>query len=241
MNTNKAALAEYIINEDELMEDAIDFSNENGDFNKLNNYYDNISSGKCNGCGKCCYESVQTNFIEFLNIINFLKNDPSLLEDILNQVEHYYMHDLFQNNTCPMLDNNNRCKIYSVRPLVCRLFGHYSQEDHEKNYLETLENNKVIKDYYIDNYDLDIPDERLLKKVEHCSDYENNMKVSTELMTQIKDDILMIDSKYFAEGFIDENAYNMGLVEWFIYLFFDESLAEKRINFSKLKLSENFK
>lgn len=238
MNDNKAVLAHYILNEDELIEDALQFSKENGDFQTLYNYYEMISSGECSGCGKCCFESVQTNFIEFINIINSLKKHPQKLEKILHDVENYYMHDLFKNNSCPMLDDNNKCKIYEARPLVCRLFGHYSKENHEENYLETLETNKMIHSYYLDSHEIDIPNERLHKKVQHCSDYINEDKTPLEVINNIKEGILMIDSKYFAECFIDENSYNMGLVEWFVYLFLDEELPNKRINFTKKKLTE---
>ena len=108
----------------------INYANENRLFDKLNNIYKSLPSGDCSGCGNCCMESVGTNLIEFINIYNYLENKPELKKVCLDKIIDYYFLEYIDKKPCPFKDKDNRCMIYEVRPLNCRLFGHWKKEDY---------------------------------------------------------------------------------------------------------------
>ncbi len=49
-------------------------------FDQLNQMYDNLPQGQCEGCTACCRESVPAFFIEYINIINHLKKTKQSLK-----------------------------------------------------------------------------------------------------------------------------------------------------------------
>ena len=77
-------------------------------------------------------ESVGTNLIEFINIYNYLENKPELKKMCLDKIIDYYFLEYIDKKPCPFKDKDNRCMIYEVRPLNCRLFGHWKKEDYNK-------------------------------------------------------------------------------------------------------------
>ena len=116
----------------------INYANENRLFDKLNNIYKSLPSGDCSGCGNCCMESVGTNLIEFINIYNYLENKPELKKMCLDKIIDYYFLEYIDKKPCPFKDKDNRCMIYEVRPLNCRLFGHWKKEDYNKNLMDRI-------------------------------------------------------------------------------------------------------
>ena len=112
------------IKRDEI-EKSIAYAEKNGILEKLNKIYDTVPSGKCEGCAKCCMESVGINLTEFLNIYKYLKERPEIYNKYIDKVLDYYFMEYKEKKPCPFLDENKRCAIYEVRPLNCRIFGHW--------------------------------------------------------------------------------------------------------------------
>ena len=134
----------------------IKYANENKLFDKLNNVYRTLPSGDCTGCGNCCMESVGTNLIEFINIYNYLESRPELKKKCLNKVIDYYFLEYIEKKPCPFKDENNRCMIYEVRPLNCRLFGHWKKEDYNNNLNNVTHRNIEYRDLIKSKYGFDI-------------------------------------------------------------------------------------
>ena len=78
-------------------------------------------------------ESVGINLIEFLNIYNYLQDKDELRKKSIGRIMDYYFMEFMEKKSCPFKDENNMCLIYEVRPLNCRLFGHWKKEDYNKN------------------------------------------------------------------------------------------------------------
>ena len=83
--------------------------------NKMENIYNQIPEFDCKHCHKCC------------GPIIWFKTEDILINDYLKKhnIENVkWTTDEFQKNEmkCPFL-KNDRCVIYHVRPLVCRLQG----------------------------------------------------------------------------------------------------------------------
>ena len=128
------------INNTEIIK-SINYAEKNQLFEKLNNIYDTLPKGKCTGCGKCCMESVGINLIEFLNIYNYLQDKDELRKKSIGRIMDYYFMEFMEKKSCPFKDENNMCLIYEVRPLNCRLFGHWKKEDYNKNLKDITEKN----------------------------------------------------------------------------------------------------
>ena len=126
--------------------ESIKFCDENGYFKKLNDIYSTLPNGDCAGCGNCCMESVGINLIEFLNIYKYLIERDELRRASISRIIDYYFLELLKKNSCPFKDNNNRCLIYKVSPLNCRLFGHWKKDDYNKNLERVLKQNMEYKD-----------------------------------------------------------------------------------------------
>ena len=88
---------------------SIDYAKKNKLFEKLNNIYDTLPSGKCSGCGNCCMESVGINLIEFLNIFNYLMDKDKLRKKSLEKIMDYYFMEFLEKRPCTFRDENNRC------------------------------------------------------------------------------------------------------------------------------------
>ncbi len=72
-------------------------------------------NGKCSGCGECCGDILHLSKTEIKRIDEYLEKHK--IEATPRSVLVKY------DNTCPFRDNENRkCKIYEVRPEICRVY-----------------------------------------------------------------------------------------------------------------------
>ena len=81
-------------------------------------YHDHCVDGKCSGCGECCAD--------------LLPVTPEEIRKIKAYVEKHHIKErkgapFFDRNavdlTCPLRNNEERrCEVYPVRPLICREF-----------------------------------------------------------------------------------------------------------------------
>lgn len=78
--------------------------------------------GKCSGCGSCCS--------------NLLPLSDTEIEIIRTFVAEHDIHDTStQDCSCPFLTRNNRCSIYSIRPIICKIFKCNRKTPSRKHYL----------------------------------------------------------------------------------------------------------
>lgn len=84
------------------------------------NIYNYTVDGKCSGCGNCCSNLLPMSEKEIRTIRNYVHNNH------IQECKHYIPlvkqpYDM----TCPFLNtgkSKDKCRIYEVRPLICRLF-----------------------------------------------------------------------------------------------------------------------
>ena len=76
---------------------------------------DYTCNGKCSCCGQCCGDILHLSRKEIKRIRQYVK-DHKIQPTAKNIFVTY-------DNTCPFRDNaNKKCKIYEVRPDICREF-----------------------------------------------------------------------------------------------------------------------
>lgn len=196
---------------------SINYAEKNELFEKLNDIYNTLPKGECSGCGNCCMESVGINLIEFLNIYNYLKNKDELRKKSIDKIIDYYFMEFMEKKSCPFKDENNRCEIYEVRPLNCRLFGHWKKDDYNKNLNDIIDKNTQYKNIMKGKYGIDIEDDVVNYKIEYCDVFKPEKRyLSKSERLNLADSIMVIDSKLFSKGIIDIEFRDRGVVEYFI-------------------------
>ena len=222
------------INNTEIIK-SINYAEKNQLFEKLNNIYDTLPKGKCTGCGNCCMESVGINLIEFLNIYNYLQDKDELRKKSIGRIMDYYFMEFMEKKSCPFKDENNMCLIYEVRPLNCRLFGHWKKEDYNKNLKDITEKNQQYKNIMKGKYGFDISDEVVSYKIKYCEDFiPDNEYLSKSERLGFADDLMVLDSRLFSKGVIDIEFRDRGIVEYFI-----DSLLHQNISYNiKVRISK---
>lgn len=216
---------------------SIEYAKKNQLFDELNNIYETLPKGQCTGCGICCMESVGVNLIEFLNIYNYLEDNHELRKKSLDRIMDYYFMEFMEKKCCPFKDENNRCGIYDVRPLNCRLFGHWKKEDYNKNLKDITEKNKQYKNIIKGKYGFDISDEVVNYKIKYCEDFipETRYLSKSERLNFV-DNVMVLDSRLFSKGIIDIEFRDRGIVEYFIDSLLDQNMSYNiKVRISKEK------
>ena len=127
---------------------------------------------------------------------------------------------------CPFKDEDNRCLIYEVRPLNCRLFGHWKKEDYNSNLSNVTQRNKDYRDLIKSKYGFEINEAVVNYKIKYCEAFipENDyLDKSTRL--SFADELMILDSKLFSNGIIDIDFKDRGIVEYFIDYLFNENVS----------------
>ena len=224
------------IKKEQILE-SIEFCEKNGYFNKLNDIYSTLPKVDCAGCGNCCMESVGINLIEFLNIYRYLAEKHELRESSIERIVDYYFMELMKKNSCPFRDENNRCLIYEVRPLNCRLFGHWKKDDYNANLSRVIEQNMNYKDDMKNLYGVDISDEVLNFSIKYCEKFkpEKNYLSKKERLS-FEDEIMNLDARILGSELIDISYRDRGIVEYFIESLMYSNFAYKiKIRITKEK------
>ena len=175
-------------------------------------------------------ESVHTHYIEFLNIFEYLKKNNELFKELLPRIIKYYFLEMVTKERCPFLNEEGLCLIYDVRPLVCRVFGHWTKEEYKHNYKNTLNENIHIKKIFKNQYKIDLPKEVVEYRIDYCERFQVDQRIETHQRQSMTDAIFTMESRFFMGGLLEESDLNTGLVSWFVNLILDkEKASELRI------------
>lgn len=221
------------------LEKSIHTAEKSGFFENLYRIYRTIPQGKCSGCGRCCMESVNTYYVEFLNIYQYFRENRRLYETLFPKILRYYFLELVESQDCPFLSKETICSIYNYRPLNCRLFGHWTQEEYEENYKRVLaENNQILK-LYKNRYDLALPTHVVQQKIDFCEDFEIGRRINRPQRQKMIDSIFTMESAFFMRGLLSEDAIGTGLITWFVHTVFEgDEAGDLRIQVMKEYLAE---
>lgn len=219
---------------DEEIEESLELFYESGLDIELEDMLNSLPEGECTGCTKCCSESVNTSYTEFIRIYEYLEDREELFNELIPKIFDFYFLEPVKRQKCPFLNESGRCLIYPVRPLPCRIFGFLSEEDYYKNLDDINASNKNIYKAFKENYELEIPREVMDFKINYCKDFKSQVKLSLEERDNYIEKLIALDSVFFKNNLLDENFINQSLVSWFMYLYYDmEALSDSRIAICK--------
>lgn len=102
----------------------------------VNHYQEHMACQK--GCSSCCMPHLSISLLEVPMIEEYLKEYPLKKERLENQ--------------CPMLDPKNKgCRIYEVRPMVCRTHGLALKYEDEVSFCEkNFQQTDIEGEYVLD-------------------------------------------------------------------------------------------
>lgn len=224
----------FIMFANENIIEYIKIGESNDSFKKLNKIYSRIPDGTCSGCANCCMESVNTFFIEFLNIYNYLNENPELKKALIPKIKKYYFLELVQKMHCPFLNEEKKCSIYSVRPLTCRLFGHWDKQDYLDNKMSVFKTNNNVAIFFKNQYQITLPSEVITYSIPYCNDYKIKKRLKKKQRHQLSDDIFALDIPFLMDNILTDDLIGMNLIQWFIYtLCFEDSIGDLRIKITK--------
>ncbi|MDR1774519.1 MAG: YkgJ family cysteine cluster protein [Clostridioides sp.] len=207
---------------------SIDYCNKEGIFFNLQTIYDSVPSGKCSGCGNCCMESVGTNLVEFLNIYNYLLERPKLKTYAFKKILDYYFNEYISKHSCPFKNSKNRCIIYDVRPLNCRIYGQWKKTDYEKNLQNILKENQYFLKFLKSEYNIILPKEVSNFKIDYCEKFiPEKSYLSKSQRLEFADRIFVLDTLILNSKTINIDYADRGIVEFFVESVTDISLANK--------------
>lgn len=209
------------------LEKSINTAKSSGYFENLDKIYNTVPQGKCHGCTKCCAESVNTHYVEFLHIFRYFQENRRLYELLIPKILRHYFLEMVEKAACPFLNEEGLCHIYRYRPLVCRLFGHWTEEEYEQNYRLVLASNLQNVKFFKNKYGIDLPEEVVQHKIHYCKDFEVNKRIKEKQRQSMLDSIFTMESAFFMRGLITEDFIGTGLPAWFVYTYFDVEEAGK--------------
>ncbi|MDW7661438.1 MAG: YkgJ family cysteine cluster protein [Bacillota bacterium] len=200
------------------------YVSENRLVNRLEALYEKVPSGTCAGCTRCCSESVNMSYVEFLNIHEQFIGDGSIMDhpDFVNRLIRYYLLELVQPMKCPFLNANNLCDIYMYRPLPCRIFGNTTKAAYESNYKEIKFQNVKVAYQLLQESNLKMPKNVVQKEIGFCEDYVVDERLDRNEVQSMYDALVNMDGELAFKGFLKPTEFNQNLVGWFIEALLDE-------------------
>ncbi|MGX8795415.1 YkgJ family cysteine cluster protein [Fusibacter sp. JL298sf-3] len=183
-----------------------------GYFDELNDLYNTIEGGDCRACVRCCSESVNVSYLEFLNIIRYI--DAEQVSVPVRKVVQYHVLEWVKPMKCPFLMSDRRCSIYPVRPLPCRLFGNVYEEDYQRNMAKILRQNAEVARALYATEGLLLPKRVTKKQIQFCNDYTPKKRWHQAAVADFYDRLIQLDARITFRLGLKGHRHNEHLVSW---------------------------
>ena len=194
----------------------------------LKNVYEgsvNLETKMSCECVCCKVAMPQMNYSEFLQIVTNIWGNFSAVEkvNLINKSIEYYFKNDFEKwgiqslvKPCMLQDDHDLCKVYSDRPLSCRLFGIWPEEEYEKRVEKFA---KAYGQYGLEKEDLPLFSQcQLVERVDASK--EINMKVIEGLYAALDN----IDKKVgdFSDLQVSQKINYRTFHDWIMFKVFGE-------------------
>lgn len=218
----------------------IEVSEQLGLFKSLDLIYKAVPSGTCDGCTRCCHESVNLSNVEGLNIIAtyFLnqEGDVSVTKDRSDRLLRFFLREWVDAMKCPFLEGE-KCSIYQARPLPCRIFGNRTEEAYAENFRRIQLQNQSVQRSLFKSEGLRLPRRVTAHKIGYCQSYVRTSTLDEEAVNALYDRLIQLDSRLYFEGGIEDLSMNAHLVGFFV----DEVILEQSFEIVNRTLLDELK
>lgn len=175
-------------------------------FDSLNEIYSELPRTSCKNCASCCkWGSPPAFFIEYLNMYKFVRDHlHSNWESFLTRsAEYFYLELVDTNQTCPFVSEDNKCLVYEVRPLTCRVYGLLSKREFEMG--DRAQGLKFLADKLWEEYQIKVPEEIANGVLPWCGNVRNSTRrrIKKEVLAGIATKVAKLDTNYFPVYMVD--------------------------------------
>lgn len=195
---------------------------------EIKRIYDGYPETRCLGCGRCCYDSPQITYVEFLYAFDYYINQPHSKDDIISlykKIFHRYMYGPIQELPCAFLDDDNRCIIHDASPYSCKRWGLQSPEEYQQD-VESAGIGADEVDAYFGQHGIKVPDRKQ-------TDYCNNVRIIKYNERNID---RLLDEAFQRILVLEQDFTNMPRVAYTIHNFFLAAFfKENRIGYDRIR------
>jgi len=197
---------------------------------RLDYVYKQIPACKCDDNTKACFTTADVYLSEFINIYLYVQKFPvSRQKEIAARSIRYELLSLASlDYKCPFFEDD-ACIISEVKPVQCRFFGIYPDDDYQRLKKDSLQHNIALAQYYARTHRLLLPKEVMTYDVDQCREEAESGEY--EIMTQIERDliynkIVAINNEVLPDEILDKDEYELN---HFTYLYGITRLAEEEL------------
>lgn len=196
---------------------------------QLNEVYAKIPTGSCSACTKCCSESVNMSYLEFLNVVFHCFNDKSFAhqDPLPLKMMTYFIFEFAKPMKCPFLTDEKRCYIYDYRPLPCRLFGNATEKAYDHNYQAVLKQNQMLSRDLFKAYGLKLPKRIVNQNIAFCKSYKVDKPMNSDKINAFYDAIVHLDGSFCLRENLSPDEPSDNLVGWFVSLLLENLPFDK--------------
>lgn len=208
-------------------------------------YYSQVNlDTTCQGSCECCRVAMpQLNYCEFIQLLKEIWSSESKevkIHLICTSIEYFFRNE-FEKwgketliKPCMLLDNDGKCKYYSSRPLSCRLYGLWPQEDYDARVdrFEKAYEGLLTRE--------ELP---LNKQCPNVKRVDNSVELTIKLINFLYDELSYIDSLvgHFSETQIEQKENYRAFHDWLLYTFLGEDWLHRLTSFMLAADKESIK
>jgi len=194
---------------------------------KLSDIYNLIDlETTCSGRCECCKVAMpQMNYCEFLQVLNEIwdkEDNQGKIDIIKTSIEYFFRHD-FEKwgkdslvKPCMLLAEDGKCRYYESRPLSCRMYGLWPEDDYNARVdkFEKAYEGLLTRD--------ELP---LNTQCQHVKRVNPEVELTTEVIEGLFQKLDILDAKMqrFSASQITNKENYRTFHDWFLLTFFGEN------------------
>ncbi len=199
---------------------------------RLDYIYNQAPNHACGPCVDCCFSCAQVYPIEFLNILSYLLELDELTQARVARklIEYELFHLATLKYTCPFLENG-ACIIAARKPLLCRFFGLYPEDEYKEMLAKSREENERLAMGYARFHRILLQQEVMTYDVEQCRVNEGGgeLKVATgQERERLHQQIYSLSEQTMPDSWLSLDMYRVSL-QYALFYFTDEELEKVRV------------
>ncbi len=185
---------------------ALSVANTKNLFAELQQIYDSLPETTCNNCAACCsWGSPPAFFIEYLNMYQYVKAQKNRQRDyLINSAEYFYLELVDINQKCPFIGADNKCEIYPVRPITCRVYGLLNEADFNQG--DQTKGLKFIAKKLWEEYQIKVPDEIANGSLSWCGSVKNSTGkyLKKDYLAGLMAAVSQLDANFFPADLVEQ-------------------------------------
>lgn len=181
----------------------------------------------CDRCNKCCFVSAEVYLVEYLNILSHIRTLPKKQQSQLLRgiVSHELLNLTTTEHNCPFLEAD-QCSIYEYRPIACRIFGFYPENEYKASKSDSLKKNRELAGEFKDVYGMELPKDVVDHDVDQCGynvdDNGNRVFVSQIERSKLKKLLVEIEDELVGERISDRKGHSAAFTNWYMRSHLDD-------------------